>query len=76
VCVCICVCVCVTIAAILFVIVIKLTKEARRRVWRGRDGEGETGKEQIVEGECEETFHCLILAKENCRFTEPPAVAL
>jgi hypothetical protein len=38
--VCVCVCVCVTIAersAILLVLVIKLTKEMRRRAWRGRD---------------------------------------
>jgi hypothetical protein len=38
--VCVCVCVCVTIAersAILLVLVIKLTKETRRRDLRGRD---------------------------------------
>jgi hypothetical protein len=73
------VCVCVTIAersAILLVIIIKLTQETRRRVWRGRDMGGETGKGQIVEGGCEETFHCLIQTKEKCRFTVPPAVAL
>jgi hypothetical protein len=40
--VCLCVCVCVSqfVAehlAILLVLVIKLTKETRRRVWRGRD---------------------------------------
>jgi hypothetical protein len=41
--VCVCVCVCVTTqfvserSAILLVLVIKLTKEMRRRVWRGRD---------------------------------------
>jgi hypothetical protein len=53
--------VCVTIAersAILLVLVIKLTKDTRRRVWRGRDLDGEIGKRQIVEGGCEETFHC------------------
>ncbi len=44
--------------AILLVLVIKLTKETRRRVWRGRDRDGEIGKRQIVEGGCEETFHC------------------
>ncbi len=56
VCVCVCVCVCVTIAersAILLVLVIKLTKEMRRRVWRGRDRDGEIGKVQIREGGCE-----------------------
>jgi hypothetical protein len=71
--------VCVTIAertAILLVLVIKLTKETRRRAWRGRDKDGEIGKGQIVEGGYEETYHCLILTKEKCRFTEPPAVAL
>jgi hypothetical protein len=34
------------------------------------------GKRQIVEGGCEETFLCLIQAKEKCTFTVPPAVAL
>jgi hypothetical protein len=55
------VCVCVTIAertAILLVLVIKLTKETRRRVWRGRDRDEEIGKGQIIEGGCEENFHC------------------
>jgi hypothetical protein len=71
--------VCVTIAertAILLVLVIKLTKETRKRVWRGRDREGEIGKRQIVEGGCKETFHCLSQTWETCRFTVPPAVAL
>ena len=57
----VCVCVCVTFAertAILLVLVIKLTKATRRRVWRGRDRDGEIGKGQIVEGGCEETFLC------------------
>ncbi len=45
-------------SAILLVLAIKLTKETRRRFWRGRDREGEIGKRQIVEGGCEETFHC------------------
>ncbi len=52
---------CVTIAersAILLVLVIKLTKENRRRVWRGRDRDGEIGNGQTGEGGCEETFHC------------------
>ena len=76
-----CDCVCVSQfvserSAILLVLVIKLTKETRRRVWRGRDRDGEIGKGQIEEGGCEETFHCLILTKEKCRFTVPPAVAL
>jgi hypothetical protein len=50
------VCLCVTIAersAILLVLVIKLTKETRRRAWRGRDRDGEIGKEQNEEGGCE-----------------------
>jgi hypothetical protein len=38
--------------------------------------DGEIGKGQIGEGGCEETFHCLILTKEKCRFTEPPAIVL
>ncbi len=78
--VCVCVCVCVTIcverSAILLVLAIKLTKETRWRVWRGRDREGEIGKRQIVEGGCEETFHCWRQTWETCRFTVPPPVAL
>jgi hypothetical protein len=77
--VCDCVCVCVTIAersAILLVLVIKLTKETRRRAWRGRDRDGGIGKGQIREGGYEWTYLCLIQTKEKCRFTEPPAVAL
>ena len=45
--VCLCVIVCVTIAertAILLVLIIKLTKETRRRVWRGRDYRGKDRK--------------------------------
>jgi hypothetical protein len=43
------VCVCVSQfvserSAILFVLAIKLTKETRRRVWRGRDRDGEIWK--------------------------------
>ncbi len=58
------VCVCVSQfvserSAILLVLIIKLTKEARPRVWRGRDRDGEIGKRQIVEGGYEETFHYL-----------------
>ncbi len=48
-------------SAILLVLIIKLTKETRRRVWRGRDMEGEIGKGQIGDGGCEETFLCLSL---------------
>ncbi len=47
--VCVCVCVSQVVAersAILLVLIIKLTKETRRRVWRGRDMDGE-----IREGE-------------------------
>ncbi len=52
------VCVCVSQfvserSAILLVLVIKLTKETRRRAWRGRDREGEIGKGQSGEGGCE-----------------------
>ena len=55
VCVCVCVCVCVSQfvserSAILLVFIIKLTKETRRRVWRGRDRGEEIGKGQIGEG--------------------------
>ncbi len=34
------------------------------------------GKGQIGEGGCEETFLCLSLKKEKCRFKVPPAVSL
>ncbi len=37
-------------SAILLVLIIKLTQETRRRVWRGRDMGGEIGKGQIREG--------------------------
>ncbi len=62
-CLSVCDCVCVSQfvserSAILLVLVIKLTQKTRRRVWRGRDKGGEIGKRQIVEGGCEETFHC------------------
>jgi hypothetical protein len=62
-CLSVCDCVCVSQfvserSAILLVLIIKLTKATRRRVWRGRDRDGEIGKRQIVEGGCEETFHC------------------
>ncbi len=40
------------------------------------DGDGEIGKGQIEEGGCEETFLYLNQAKEKCRFTVPPVVAL
>jgi hypothetical protein len=63
-------------SAILLVLIIKLTKETRRRAWRGRDRDEEIGKGQIREGGCEWTYLCLIQSKENCRLTEPPAVAL
>jgi hypothetical protein len=79
--VCVCVCVCVSQfvserSAILLVLLIKLTKETGGGIEEGGIKEGEIGKGQIGEGGCEETFHCLILTKEKCRFTEPPAVAL
>ncbi len=69
---CVCVCVSQFVAehsAILLVLVNKLTKETRRRAWRGRDRDGEIGKGQFVEGGYEETYHCL-------NQTVPPAVAL
>ena len=40
-------------SAILLVLAIKLTKERRRRVWRGRDGDGEIGDGKMEEGGCE-----------------------
>ncbi len=43
-------------SAILLVLVIKLTKEMRWWVWRGRDRDGEIGEEQNMEGGCEETL--------------------
>ncbi len=55
---------CVTIAersAILLVLIIKLTTKTRRRVWGGRDRDGEIGGVEIREGGYEETFHCLSL---------------
>ena len=81
VCLCVCVCVCVSQfvserCVILLVLLMKLTKETRRRFWRGRDWDGEIGKGQIVEGGCEETFHCWSQTSETCRFTVPPALAL
>jgi hypothetical protein len=45
--------------AILLVLIIKLTQKTRRRVFRGRDRDGEIGKRQIEEGGCEYTYHCL-----------------
>ncbi len=53
---CVCVCVSQFVAersAILLVLVIKLTQDTRRRVWRGRDMDGEMGKGQIIEGGCD-----------------------
>ena len=46
------------------------------RVLRGRDQRRRIGDGEIEEGGCEQTFHCLILTEEKCRFTVPPAVAL
>jgi hypothetical protein len=37
----------------MFYVVIKLTKETRRRVSRGRDTGGEIGEGEIREGGCE-----------------------
>ncbi len=80
-CLCVCVCVCVSQfvserSAILLILAIKLTKETWWRDWRGRDWDGEIGKGQIIEGGCEETFHCWSQTWKTCRFTMPPAVAL
>ncbi len=51
--VCLCVCVCVRVSqfvaersAILLVLVIKLIKETRWRVWRGRDRDGEIWRDR------------------------------
>ena len=55
----VCVCVSQFVAersAILLVLVINLVKETRRRVWRGRDRDGEIGKGQNEEGGCERLF--------------------
>ncbi len=49
---------------ILFVLVMKLTKERRRRVWRGRPRGGEIGDGEIWEGGCE---YRLSLLKPNLR---------
>ena len=60
----VCVCVSQFVAersAILLVLISKLTKETRRRVWRWKDRDGEIGKVQIEEEGCEETFLCLSL---------------
>ncbi len=46
---CVCVSQFVERSAILLVLLIKLTQETRRRVWRGRDMDGEIGKGQIGE---------------------------
>jgi hypothetical protein len=37
----------------LYVLIIKLTKDPRRRVWRGRIRGGEIGDGEIGEGGCE-----------------------
>jgi hypothetical protein len=79
VCVCVCVCVSQFVAersAILLVLIIKLTQETRRRVWRGRDIDGEIGNGQIGDGGCEETFLYWSINWVACRFTVPSAFAL
>ncbi len=48
-------------SAILLVLVIKLTKETRRRVLEGGIEMERYGKGQIGEGRCEYTNHCLSL---------------
>ena len=45
-------------SAILLVLIIKLTKETKGRVSRGRDTDGEIGDGEIEERGCEETFLC------------------
>ncbi len=70
---CLSLCHCVIVAecwAILYVLVIKLSKEMRRRVYRLRDREGRDWR-----GGCERIILCLSLIWETCRFTVPPAVA-
>ncbi len=80
VCVCVCVCVCVTICCGTLCYSFSFNNQADQgdetEVWRGRDMDGEIGKGQIGDGECEETFLCLSLNCESCRLTAPPAVAL
>ena len=58
-------CVCVTIAERSAILLYKLTKETRRRAWRGRDRDGEIGEVEIREGGCEQTFHYLSLTYET-----------
>ncbi len=57
--------------AILYVLVTKLTKETRRRVWGGRDRKGTDWRRRVWRD-----FLCLSLTWKTCRFTVPPAVAL
>ncbi len=81
VCLCVCVCVCVSQfvserSAILLVLQSNWLWRRDGRFEEGGIKDGEIGKRQIVEGGCEETFHCLIQTKEKCRFTVPPGVAL
>jgi hypothetical protein len=57
--VCVCVCVSQFVAercVILLVLIIILTKETRRSVWRGRDRDRDMGKRKIVEEGCERLF--------------------
>ncbi len=60
----------------LVVYVIRLTKETRRRVTRGRGRDGDIREGEIGQKGCEQTFLCLSLTWETWRFTAPPAVAL
>ncbi len=56
-----CVCVSQFVAersAILLVLIIKLTKETRRRFSEGGIRDGEIGDGKIMEGRCGQTFHC------------------
>jgi hypothetical protein len=40
------------------------------------DKDGDIRDGELGKGGREETFHCLILSKEKCRFTVPSEVAL
>ncbi len=80
-CLCVCVCVCVSQfvserSAILLVLAIKLIKETRRRVGRGRDRDGDIWKGTDPRGRVFRYFSLFSLNWEACRSTVPPAVAL
>ena len=80
-CVCVFVCVCVTVCCGTLCYSFSFNNQTDQRdETEGLEREGirggEIGNGQIEEGGCEETFLCLSLNREACRFTVPPAVAL